>query len=113
MRPIKFRIRCGAIMLRESSLMIDPKDGMVYDANKDDYLSGCTVEQFTGLHDREGTEIYESDIVRHPEGDFLVTFEIGCFGLEGRIGWGTWHDFNSSTVQLDKLLVIGNKYESR
>lgn len=54
-----------------------------------------TVGQFTGLHDKNGKEIYEGDLVRYGERNYVVSYEdshkgafslirnntfVGCFG---------------------------------
>jgi len=44
-------------------------DGRVYVEGLNQDLTLC---QFTGLHDRNGTEIYEGDIIRSLEGDYVV-----------------------------------------
>ena len=38
-----------------------------------------TVGQFTGLHDKDGREIYEGDILRWRDKDYVVTFFNGMF----------------------------------
>lgn len=78
MRPIKFR----AWSIAENKMLYDVQD--VYDWNTEPYIANSfgdvllatdefIVEQFTGLIDKNGKEIYEGDIVRITD---LTSFEM-------------------------------------
>lgn len=76
--------------------------------------NGCIIEQSTGLHDKNGKEIYEGDIVRYDVSgnNFVVEYWIedwACYVLVGIGGSGyeaMLSDYNTTNIE-----VIGNIHE--
>jgi uncharacterized phage protein (TIGR01671 family) len=87
------------------------------------YHNDTPVMQSTGLHDKNGKEIYESDVVRFFDGKIISTengmdvdeiYNIGAFEWdETRMGW---YVTNRDSVEMEEISedieVIGNLYEN-
>ena len=85
--------------------------------NSIDVISNCVLMQFTGLKDKTGKEIYESDIVLVPEKELMK------HGFEKIVGqiiyWVDGFTIKTETVNYslfgrsNSIEVIGNIYENK
>ena len=104
MREIKFRAWDidGKQMIPWCDLKYDVTFEEVFD---NEFLE---VNQYTGLKDKNGVEIYEGDIVDFWGRKFLVVYNLGgfgCFGLND-----AWHPLGDTIYR--PTTVIGNRYEN-
>lgn len=67
-----------------------------------------TICQFTGLYDKNGTDIYEGDILRNESCKGVVSYRNGAFVLDLGKSCGCVCLFC-----LDSLLVVGNIHDNQ
>lgn len=107
MREIKFRawrIPSKEWWDHEGVLSLLMLHGRVLDRTADDkgYLNNFAIEQYTGLKDRNGVEIYEGDVVLVPY-NYIGSVEVR---------WAGGGKYNIASYNIIKLKVIGNIHEN-
>lgn len=108
MRPIKFRAFGGATNEHPAFMINDITDWAVGDLNS----ASWKIMQFTGLHDKNGKEICEGDILTYDTKynaggkPFVVKWEVQEWDEDG------FHTGFHFGVSGDQYEVLGNIYEN-
>ena len=128
MRPIEFRVwlkeRKDFIYVGYIDLVNKECSGLPYDIQEgeDEYLVSTEgLEQFTGVHDKDGTKIYVGDVLQEiaPRGNRYTVFSV-----EGGFAVNTFQDGDKSFYEslADKqtanyiktqCIIIGNIHDTR
>ena len=99
MRTIKFRIFDSEIKkyidISASAIMLDELNNL---------KPNLKIEQFTGLHDKNGKEIYEGDIVTDGVGKYKIIYDLKLAGYQP---YCIFRDDPENYCE-----VIGNIYEN-
>jgi uncharacterized phage protein (TIGR01671 family) len=119
MRQIKFRVWDSGEKryLMDGEYMIDAQGGVHYLGNlriTSELADGCIIQQFSGLNDKYGAEIYEGDIIKYDpfnEKDYKNTVVQVC-DLAAFHWWQELGNMINEYKNKCNVQVIGNFYEN-
>jgi uncharacterized phage protein (TIGR01671 family) len=132
-RELKFRIWNGVRFVTQSDTYIKTCDGSLWDYYKDFggtftsnerlWSATGTIQQYTGLKDKNGVEIYEGDIVKilydKAIGEVYFDLNLGAFRLKDNSGKSypiKTYRFNETNKPIGLINVadevIGNIFEN-
>lgn len=109
MRSLEFRAWDGKKMIDDVIPASETSIIELYDRHEWQEIEAEAVEQYTGLKDKNGNEIYENDILEDGSGEpleyWLVRFEDGKF-------IGSTQGVDEDIFELTDLDIVGNIHEN-
>ena len=126
MREIKFRVwdKEGRCLFIEGMKYLNPffddtgKLFVGYFPDNETPIVEYEINQYTGLKDKNGKEIYEGDIVNFGNNNnAIVEFSDGCFNIfDEPLGWDFTPDYDNDykpiKTDFKYCEIIGNIYEN-
>lgn len=126
MRPIKFRIRMEHKYNKDIEIIVASfEDFITPKSNFRQLIDGgfwnvLSKDEYTGLKDKNGKEIYEGDIMVNPHDNKpmgFIKYMPHCVFVIKRFKGTTWHDLSAHRKEGEKwksyFEVIGNIYENK
>lgn len=121
MRELKFRIWNGTRFVTKADTYIKTSNGSLWDyeedyggtfsSNKQLWSADGKIQQYTGLKDRNGTEIYEGDILKYEPLGATIYYEV--FWDEANGAWkNTKENGGNNGSWFDLYEVAGNIFEN-
>lgn len=116
MRQIKFRVWSESRKKWLNECMFDMEVKGAYDFSSDssmryNYKTDVIIEQFTGLQDKKGNDIYEGDLVKKDDDKFVrcgvVSFIHGCWMVASKSG----EQYFNLHWHLSQVEVVGNIHQ--
>ena len=109
MREIKFRA-----WNKENKKMLYeiPLATVNFYSSLEEFFKHTELMQYTGLKDKNGKEIYESDLLKCEDGKIreVIWYKLGAGWRVGTDDKDTY--FNGIGIYADKLEIVGNKFEN-
>lgn len=129
MKEIKYRAWLGHVMIQVVSMdfIKDSRgeyEGLVTGYFLDGKRKGlrtsietksAILRQFTGLHDKNGTEIYEHDLLKHPNGiiaEIKFVPEHAAFLAHYSVDGNSKYDYLEGDGKMRYCEVVGNSFEN-
>jgi uncharacterized phage protein (TIGR01671 family) len=106
----------------DDTVFIRTCDGSVYDApsvsfdtpnTEIEISSDLEIMQFTGLLDRNGVEIYESDVVKDHNGVGFVEWSNMAYRVNYKNGAAKWFYDYTLKGEFESIEVIGNIHQNK
>lgn len=108
MRPIKFRAWVPALRQMWAVAMIDWSEDDIHNGGTHAKLSDVKIMQFTGLHDKNGREICEGDIIECEYHEGMADSRGNVW--RGVVTWGEDASFHTERLHVEHNCLYSVRY---